>query len=409
MSSDLLGAFGAPDTKQSSHLRPQPIVSKAKLEQDDDDDDDFGEFEDVQKEYEDAGVQDNSRDLVKLQDDASIASRAELQEHRGWDQSGLTSHPQYSGGDEEWGDFAGEEVMFDADQYAQEPHVKFEDPKDKQQTPAVTENIDFDADDDWNPVDVPQAPIVPLQPPAKATERIFKPEREIATTVSMPVVKKDLGPPPTNIPPPSVLLSTITLMFQSLPAKFKKIVVSDRASSDPYEALDESRISALQNQVSQMRATARVIAGRKLRWKRDTMLSQSMRIGPAGQGGMKLSTVDKNETRREDQEVSEAVHIWRKQIGPLRSTIAKVNIHLPGEGLTIPDISENIPIRQGKASEGAIKGQKCCFLCGINRDERVAKVDVWVEDSFGEWWVEHWGHMDCVNFWKVVEGDLPHR
>jgi len=37
----------------------------------------------------------------------------------------------------------------------------------------------------------------------------------------------------------------------------------------------------------------------------------------------------------------------------------------------------------------------------LKRDERVARVEFGVEDSFGEWWVEHWGHRTCRNFWAA--------
>ena len=153
------------------------------------------------------------------------------------------------------------------------------------------------------------------------------------------------------------------------------------------------------------------MAGRKLRWKRDNFLSQSMKIGPASgkTSGMKLVGVDKAETSKEDQEAAEALVAWKQQVGPLRSTVSMINVHLPGGGLSFPDISAAMPIRVAKSSEGALTAPKCCFLCGIKRDERVAKVDVDVEDSFGEWWTEHWGHKDCVTFWSNHKASLVQR
>lgn len=153
------------------------------------------------------------------------------------------------------------------------------------------------------------------------------------------------------------------------------------------------------------------MAGRKLRWKRDNILSQSMKIGTASgkTSGMKLAGVDKAETRREDQEAAEALRAWKQQVGPLRSTISMISTHLPGSGFSLPDIAEAMPIRVVKPSEGAVTAPKCCFLCGIKRDERVAKVDVDVEDSFGEWWREYWGHIDCVAFWENHKTSLRQR
>jgi hypothetical protein len=43
------------------------------------------------------------------------------------------------------------------------------------------------------------------------------------------------------------------------------------------------------------------------------------------------------------------------------------------------------------------------------RDERVANVDAHVEDSFGEWWTEHWGHLECRLFWEENQASLAQR
>lgn len=405
MSSDLLSAFGPPGTEEQPQTGSRE--EKPRVDPEDEEDEDFGDFEDVQKEYEDVGVQDRNKDCKAISNEFANVLKPPIEEHKGWAQSSQLSSPGRSGQTDDWGDFEGQGVMFDADQFDQPPAPPPKKLTKKQQAYTPVENLDFGTDDIWDPVDVAQSPIVPVQPSLVTT--VVESIRHTSSQEPAPVKKQDRGPPPTNIPPPSVLLSVIAVIFQHLSSGIKEIVTEDRASSDPYEALDETRTSLLQKQMSIIRSSARIMAGRKLRWKRDTLLSQSMKIGPAGQGGMKLSSVDKNETRREDQEVSEAVHIWKKQIGPLRSTIAKVNIHLSGEGLMVPEISETIPVRQAKPSEGAVKAPKCCFLCGINRDERVAKVDVWVEDSFGEWWVEHWGHLDCVEFWHMEKGNLAQR
>ena len=432
MSSDLLDAFGAGEQDAWSSPRhknshPQPRVDE------EDEDDDFGDFEDAEKGGGDTAATSDSKDLLNFSEDPGAPFGPHLADSARWDQPEPVTHEAFefqnanlshqfsnptestrsdlrqreasiTGQDDEFGDFVDQEVMFDATQFDQKPEPK---PKPKPKQILPVEDFAFDADDNWNPVDVPVAPMVPTQPDPTSVRT--NATREVMNTAPTVGKIKDFGPAPTNIPPPSVLLSVISNIYQYLSINIKEIVTMDRASSDPYEALDEPRISKLQQQLSIIRASARIIAGRKLRWKRDTMLSQSMKIGPAGQGGMKLSSVDKNETRREDQEIAEAVHIWKKQLGPLRSTIAKVNVHLSDEGLTIPDISDTIPIRQGKTSEGAVKAPKCCFLCGINRDERVAKVDLYVEDSFGEWWREYWGHRDCVTFWEESKGNLPQR
>ena len=406
MSSDLLSAFGPPESKSRSQVGGQ--AAGCRVDPEDEEDDDFGDFEDVQKDFEDNGVQDESKDLKARSSETLPISKALIDEHKGWAQPSRQSNLPPSSHDDDWGDFASQEIMFDADQSDKGLTPVPKKLSKKQPTYAPVEMLSFDASDSWEPVNVAQAPITLNQRSSAAT--VVKSGMDVPTSQApTPAMKKDPGPPPTNVPPPSVLLTVITNIFQNLSSKIKEIVTQDRASSDLYEALDEPRIALLQKQMSTIRSSARIMAGRKLRWKRDAILSQSMRIGPAGQSGMKLSSVDKNETRREDQEISEAVHIWKKQIGPLRSTVAKVNVHLPGEGLMIPDISDILPVRQGKPSEGAVKAPKCCFLCGINRDERVAKVDIWVEDTFGEWWIDHWGHFDCVEFWHSEKEKLAQR
>ena len=221
-----------------------------------------------------------------------------------------------------------------------------------------------------------------------------------------PAEASNLGPPPSNIPPPSILLPVIGTILGSLATNLKTV--------SSYQPLDQSStLSQLRAVLSTLRAAARILAGRKLRWKRDNLLFQSMKIGPAHSGkagGMKLVGVDKAESRREDQEAAEVLQVWKQQAGPLRSMIVALNGQLlETERFKISEIAENMHIRQGRPSEGIVTAPKCCFLCGIKRDERVAKVDVDVEDSFGEWWADHWGHVDCVAFWENHKDFLRQR
>ena len=252
---------------------------------------------------------------------------------------------------------------------------------------------------------------------------VVKDEAQISNAQPSHVFKakpSNLGPPPSNIPPPSILLPIIATIFRSLPTDLKKLA-SHHPSNQPSSTLS-SQLHAFQSTIL---ASARILAGRKLRWKRDHLLSQSMKIGPAPSssyissgktgggvgGGMKLIGLDKSETGREDQEAAEAIQAWRQQLGTLRSTITALNAQLPEHERVgkIPEVADHMAIRQGRASEGAVKAPKCCFLCGVKRDERVGKVDVDVEDSFGEWWVEHWGHVDCVAFWENYKDSLRRR
>ena len=273
--------------------------------------------------------------------------------------------------------------------------------KTKKLAPArVSEQYDFSQDDNWEPMETSKEFLTPSSVP--------EPDFEINSSQAVPVKPSLYEPPPSNIPPPSVLLSITTRHLESLPSDIRKIASAQKVSSEP---LDPSQIDHVQKLLAITRAGAHCLAGRKLRWKRDSILSQSMKIGPAAgkSSGMKLVGVDKAESRREDQEAAEAVGAWRKHVGFLRTTVSTLNIQHSGKPLQLPDISENMPVRLFKPNEGAVSAPKACFLCGIKRDERVAKVDIDVEDSFGEWWHEHWGHVDCVAFWETNKSSLPQR
>ncbi|KAL8765694.1 MAG: hypothetical protein Q9209_007301 [Squamulea sp. 1 TL-2023] len=220
-------------------------------------------------------------------------------------------------------------------------------------------------------------------------------------------------PAPSNIPPPSILLSIVVTIFEGLPDEIRDIVssISDSLMNDAFPP-SESLFENLLDKLAMTAASARILAGRKLRWKRDTHLAQRMSTGPANAGkagGMKLTGVDRTESRREDQEAAEVVRLWKQQLGGLKNQIAKINAQQSEINLALPEYADNMPIRVAKLGEGGLGAPKCCFLCGLKRDERVARLDVNVEDSFGEWWVDHWGHVDCIRFWEEHKDSLKQR
>lgn len=228
----------------------------------------------------------------------------------------------------------------------------------------------------------------------------------------IPVATPTQESPPSNVPPPSILLLVIVGTFQSLLLQIKDITRVMGSSKETQNQLDQESMRETNHHISMARAAARIIAGRKLRWRRDNHLSQSMKIGPANSGragGMKLTGIDKMENRREDGEAEEAVRTWKKHIGTLRAAVTTANSRQPGLNLVLPEIFETMPVRIAKPSEGALVAPKICFLCGLKREERIEKVDVKVEDSFGEWWVDHWGHLDCKTFWEEHKASLSHR
>ncbi|RYP15055.1 hypothetical protein DL765_005949 [Monosporascus sp. GIB2] len=248
-------------------------------------------------------------------------------------------------------------------------------------TPGATASTSRDSSWDWDPVDT-------------------KPE---ADTKAL----NDLLPP-TNVPPPSVLLSIFPQLFdeatQSLyqPVSGQAFSIKKRILSDP------KTIEFLKGYLALATVAARIIAGRRLRWHRDRFLSQSMSISAAGSKGMKLASVDKAQTARENREATDIVAMWNEQIGRLRSAVAAANSSLKdgGDHLMVPDIRETMQVQTAKGVPTAVKA---CLICGLKRDERIPKVDYGVEDSFGEWWTDHWGHTACKRFWLKHEANLRTR
>ncbi|KAL7937645.1 hypothetical protein V8C35DRAFT_293088 [Trichoderma chlorosporum] len=214
----------------------------------------------------------------------------------------------------------------------------------------------------------------------------------------------DDDPPPTNVPPPSVILSAFPNLFNSANAFFKPM--SGQSASIKQQVLSNPRaIHFLQGYILLATTAARVIAGRKHRWHRDKILAKSMSISAAGSKGMKLAGVDKTQSAREDREAADVVAVWREYVGRLRSAVAAANT----EGklsLKVPELSENMLVQTAKMVP---TGPKPCVICGLKREERISKVDYDIEDSFGEWWVEHWGHRACKNFWIEHEQKLRQR
>ncbi|KAI0128840.1 hypothetical protein BJ170DRAFT_668896 [Xylariales sp. AK1849] len=214
--------------------------------------------------------------------------------------------------------------------------------------------------------------------------------------------------PPINVPPPSVLMSIFPQLLgqanQSLykPVGGQAFSIKNRILSDP------KTIEFLRGYLVLAVVAAHIIAGRKLRWHRDRFLSQGMSISAAGSKGMKLAGVDKTQAAREDREASDILDLWKEHVGRLRSSVAAANssIKNASEHLKIPDLRETMQVQTAKSVATA---PKVCSICGLKRDERVSRVDLDIEDSFGEWWVDHWGHAACRRFWLKHESLLRQR
>ncbi|KAL0473643.1 hypothetical protein QR685DRAFT_492440 [Neurospora intermedia] len=226
-----------------------------------------------------------------------------------------------------------------------------------------------------------------------------------AVGIASQTTNSDKRPPPTNVPPPSILLSilpqlldlskTTLLKMKGLPAAKQHAVASDPAT-----------MIFLRGYLALATVTGRIIAGRKQRWQRDKFLMQGMSISAAGgMRGMKLATVDKSQSARDDHSAVAVLDVWAQQEGSLRSTVTAANAASDTK-LRVPQLKLALPVHVAK---NVPTTPKPCVICGLKRDERVTGVDFDVEDSFGEWWVDFWGHRACKNFWVEHEAKLRQR
>ncbi|KAI0857250.1 hypothetical protein F4860DRAFT_367491 [Xylaria cubensis] len=219
---------------------------------------------------------------------------------------------------------------------------------------------------------------------------------------------EDSALPPINIPPPSILLSSFPQLFDEAYEYLYKPISGQPQNIKDRVLSDNKVYDFLRGYLNLATVAARIIAGRRMRWHRDKFLSQSMSISAAGSKGMKLAGVDKTQTVREDREAADVVSNWKTQVGRLRSMVASVNSAKKSGGklLKVPEITDTIPVQTAK---DVPTDPKACVICGLKRNERLAKIDYDVEDSFGEWWVEHWGHVACKRFWLQHENTLRQR
>lgn len=292
----------------------------------------------------------------------------------------------------DWGEFADETP-------SNPPPVK-SPPKRKQHLvqPAPSQTT-WEEDEDWGDFDDgPSANPALSKPNQTPRPSTTSPPSNIipGTSSSSPTTVR-----PTNIPPPSVLLELLVDIFNALQQEAAKA-----KARDTQQAIKNNTASRIQNTLE---TAARIIAGRTLRWKRDTILSQSMRIGPARAGkssGMKLSAVNKHEDVKEKQDAVDVLSLWRERAALFNSVVQAAG-RRPIPAVADPNA---LKVVMARAETGAIKASHPCALCALKRDERVLKLDAEnVQDSFGEWWTEHWGHTACREFWEANRGLLGQR
>lgn len=251
---------------------------------------------------------------------------------------------------------------------------------------------------DWDTADEPE-PQIPPRRSSKTSQRIASAQEVV-------------GPPPTNVPPPSILLSAFPELLEEADTKLYKPTANQAPGLKSRIYADSATLDYLRGYLMLAGVAARILAGRKLRWHRDRILSQSMTISAAGsKGGMKLAGIDKTQTAREDREAADVVSMWRDHLGKLKSAVAAANIGIQKqpvklEPMKVPEINDHMIVSTAKM---VLTAPRPCVVCGLKRDERVKGVDGEVEDSFGEWWVDHWGHRACRNFWLGNEQRLRSR
>lgn len=269
----------------------------------------------------------------------------------------------------------------------------------KPSRPAVTEDEEWGAWGDFE--SKPAKKATKPHSPAPVDNWDWEPA-EPASTAKQEV--KEDEPPPINVPPPSVLLSAFPSLFSTGNALFKPVSAQTPSIKERILA-DPKAVDFLQGYILVATTAGRVVAGRKHRWHRDKILAKSMSISAAGSKGMKLAGVDKTQSKREDREAADVAIAWGDYVGRLRSAVAAAK-SAGKASLKVPEIHETMQVQTAK---GAPTAPKPCIICGLKREERVSKVDFDVEDSFGEWWVDHWGHRACKNFWQQHEKTLRQR
>ncbi|RMZ84487.1 hypothetical protein DV738_g675, partial [Chaetothyriales sp. CBS 135597] len=197
-------------------------------------------------------------------------------------------------------------------------------------------------------------------PPEGAS--IHSPVKDSTTIVQARTSPKAPPARPTNVPPPSLLLSF-------LPTTFLGLLDS---KDGPSEIIGTFRVAS------------RVIAGRSLRWKRDTLLSQSTRIAAAGRpGGMKLASMNKSENLAEEREAAELVQVWNRNLAKLQAALGRDKVTVrAGAGLGLR-LATNIAVKTA-TGPAILEARVACALCGLKRNERTTGVDDNTEDVTSE-------------------------
>ncbi|KEF58600.1 uncharacterized protein A1O9_06526 [Exophiala aquamarina CBS 119918] len=365
------------------------------------DDDDFGDFEDVDAadapgqapkplvEGDQSNITrpinpaQNTPDLITLEPgDGAPATDPGASEVRKQQESQISLSPTcdlpepQAPWDGDWGDF--EETS-----PAGKPPAHSGESRLSNQPAKMDSEPAEEVDEEWEPFEDGQ----PQQSRSDTTNQTQAPATSMRAGRNAILASNEAAERPTNVPPPSMLLQLLSSVFEA--------VHGLNNSGEESKQVLGSRILLV------FRVVSRIIAGRSLRWKRDTILAQSMRIGQAGSSrGMKLASVNRGESAREEREVEDLIGHWSRYAHEFNSILAQA--HMTGHRLKL---SSSLSLKIVKSAGSG----KQCALCGLQRNERINGIDTDTEDLFGEFWTEHWGHKDCCEFWYLYKKLLGQR
>lgn len=107
---------------------------------------------------------------------------------------------------------------------------------------------------------------------------------------------------------------------------------------------------------------------------------------------------------KEEREAGEAVESWNKSHHHFLKVLKSASAETAGN----LRLSMNMPIKT-LAGAGVIQAPLVCPVCGLKRSERIGGVDEQVDDVFGEYWLENWGHQECAEWWYRWKEELGQR
>jgi hypothetical protein len=360
-------------------------------------DDEFGDFEDGTQEVPPSQPEHLHHNIMSGETSMAFAvqSRSLLDIDGSIDSLISPEDRQSQEHDVEWGDFS---TPVSKDKPREDGIGLSTKPSSGVQVFAIKDTSETE---DWEPFEDGEAPVsnpctsdaqlLTVDSSNENTLRMKNRTCELSPTKRAPSLPSMDERRPTNIPPPLILLQLLPQVFESL--------AKTNHAQDPLQRC---------NAVLQAHTVAsHLVAGRSLRWKRDNILSQNNRIGPAAAGrkggGMKLAAVDKNEGLKEEREVADLIQVWERYTHDFKSIVQKSGIQRP-----LMTLFKQLKPRP-ETGVGVVASRHACALCGLRRDERVPGADIDVNDSFGEFWLEYWGHRDCKGFWQTYQALLPQR